>query len=71
MARGHEWDEGTLPFGCSKMPFSTPLFNALLKSESNMLSVAWMALLARTYFLRDCRLSDQISYRTWGECRDA
>ena len=45
-----------IPLGCSKTPFSTPTFNALLKRASNMLSVALMVLLALTYFLRDWRL---------------
>ena len=42
-----------IPLGCSKAPLSTPFFNALLKSESNIFSVTLMVLLARTYFLSD------------------
>ena len=45
-----------IPLGCSKTPLSTPVFRALLKSESNIFSVTLMVLLARTYFLRDWRL---------------
>jgi len=47
-----------IPLGCSKRPFSTPDFKALLKRESNMPSPTLMVLLALTYFLRDCRLSE-------------
>ena len=39
-----------VPLGCSKTPFSTPALIALLKSESNMLSVTVIELFARTYF---------------------
>lgn len=45
-----------VPFGWANSPFSTPDFNALLKSESNILSVALMLLLALTYFFRATRL---------------
>jgi hypothetical protein len=45
------------PFGCSKTPFSTPVFRALLKRESNCASLVVLILLfALTYFFRDCRL---------------
>ena len=47
---------GCIPLGCSKTPFSTPDFRALLKRESNIFSPTLMVLLARTYFLRDWRL---------------
>lgn len=45
------------PFGCVKSPFSTPVFKALLNSESNWVSdVTVMLLFALTYFLIACRL---------------
>lgn len=50
-----------IPLGCSKTPFSTPTFRALLKSESNMLSETTILLLARTYFLRDWRLANALA----------
>lgn len=45
--------EEHIPFGCSKVPFSTPPFKALLKRLSNMLSMTLILLLALMYFLRD------------------
>ena len=47
---------GRVPFGCSRTPRSTPTLMALLKRESNMLSLTLMVLLALTYFFRDGRL---------------
>ena len=42
------------PLGCEKSPFSTPVFRALLNSESNWVSdVVVIVLLALTYFLMD------------------